>query len=130
MKNFERQSILRQNFFGIDSIQGLLELATWYNEEKESGFSFSLDDDTSAHGVFNTLKQLEKEEYINLEFATGKEGHVELKTITLTIKGHKLLTELRDKSGAGKIKKRLADLGWVVITSVITTVLVLWIKGV
>ena len=129
MKDFARASILRRDFFGIDSIQGLLELATWYNEGKSVRFVFSTEESEYSYRLLDTLRQLEKEGYITLKFSDARDALVNLESIKLTISGHKLLTELRDKSAAGELKKRLGDLFWVILTSILTTLVVLWIKG-
>jgi hypothetical protein len=129
MKDFARASIIRRDFFGFDSIQGLLELATWYDEGKDVHFVFSRKTSKYSHRLLDTLKQLEREGYVTLQFSDTEDGHMCLESITLTINGHKLLAELREKSAAGKLKRRLGDLVWVILTSILTTLAVLWVKG-
>lgn len=130
MKDFARTSIFRKGFFGTDSIQGLLELATWYNEGNVFRLTFNNKESTAySDRLLDTLKQLEKEGYITLQFSNLTDDHIILDFIRLTISGHKLLSELRDKSTAGELKKRIGDLAWVILTSIATTLVVLWITG-
>ncbi|WP_320034319.1 hypothetical protein [Halarcobacter sp.] len=55
---------------------------------------------------------------------------MELKQISLTTSGHKLLDELREKSKRGQLKKRVTNIIWTITTAIITTLIVLKIKGV
>ena len=130
MIDFYRSSLIKRGLLGLDSIQGLLELSTWY--VGDDGGYITLSKKTSGHSGrnFETLKQLEKEGYVTLKFLDENNEGVKLESVTLTISGHKLLAELRDKSAKGRLKKRLGDLVWVILTSVLTTLVVLWIKQV
>ncbi|MHC4123901.1 MAG: hypothetical protein ACYSSI_10035 [Planctomycetota bacterium] len=127
---FARESLIRKDFFGIDSIQGLLELATWYSPDSVQ-FCCNLSDKNSHDSMYFQLLQLEKEGYLNLEWEPYEEDKtVQLSKISLTTQGRKLLEELKAKSKSGRLKQRLINLFWVVVTSIITTLVVLKIKGI
>jgi DNA-binding PadR family transcriptional regulator len=83
--------------------------------------------------MYFQLTQLEKEGYVVLEWVAGKVHDglelLELKQIALTTSGHKLLGELRAKSRLGKVKERLSSILWAAASSVVTTLVVLAVKG-
>lgn len=128
----ERTTFLPSQAFGLDSIQGYLELALRY-----PGWNVIFNCDPAEKGLLHSmhfqLSQLEKEGYLVLEWAPSKahDGRemLELKQIALTTSGHKLLGELRGKSKLGKVKERLATIAWAAASSVVTTLVVLAIKG-
>jgi len=133
MKDFYTTSIISKDILGLDSIQGYLDMAHWYH----NGHIKLVDQkkNEKEHGSFIfTLNGLEKDKLINIEWLEYKddtqEEMLKLKQISLTVQGHKLLDELKDKSKKGRIKKRLSDLLWIIVTTVFTTLLVLKIKGV
>ncbi len=80
------------------------------------------------------LNQLEANEQINIEWedwvTSDGEKMLKLKQISLTVQGHQLLDEIKQKSKIGVIKKRFWDLFWVVLTTILTTLIVLKLKGV
>ncbi len=123
--SFARDTLLPKDFFGLDSIQGLLEMAMTYDKE-DIGFGFN-----SNHPIYTYLCQLEKEGYIHTEWSPYNDDPKTkaLDQISLTIAGHKLLEEIKNKSRTGKIKKRIIDLIWIIITTIITTLIVLYFKG-
>lgn len=131
-KTFERTTLAPIFPFGLDSIQGYLELAEWYHNRGVI-FSCGLEQKTTLNSMYSRLSQLEKEGHLLLvwEDQTDYEGQpsLKLKEISLTTSGHKLLAELRAKSKLGKIKERLSTILWAAISSVITTLIVLAIKG-
>ena len=134
MKDFYCETFIPKDpLLGLDSIQGYLEMAHWYHK----GYVTLVDyvKNTSEHGsMIFILNQLKKDDLINLELTKYKnddgEDLLELKQISLTIAGHKLLEELRKKSKRGQIKQRIKNLFWTVITTIITTLLVLKMKGI
>lgn len=83
--------------------------------------------------MYFQLTQLEKEGYVVLKWVAGKVDDglelLELKQIALTTSGHKLLGELRAKSRLGKVKERLSTILWAAASSVVTTLVVLAVKG-
>lgn len=125
MKDFTRKTIFVRRPLGVDSIQGLLELSTWYNDNKYLYLGFPDNNDT----LIVPLRQLEKEGYVIIKISKDERGLDTLDEINLTISGYKLLSELREKSAMGKLKKRIGDLAWIIATTIVTTVVVLWIKG-
>jgi DNA-binding PadR family transcriptional regulator len=84
--------------------------------------------------MYFQLLQLEREGLIQLEWEPHSTGAgrelLRLRQIALTTNGHRLLQELQAKSRLGQVKKKVGDLLWVVITSIITTLVVLKIRGV
>ncbi len=125
---FHRTKFFSENVFGIDSIQGLLELGKWY-ELGQVRFCFSTIEGELANKPLQALKQLQSEGYLTIRLSAPDDETATLESISLTIAGHKLLSELHERSASGKLKKRLSELVWVVITSIVTTIVVLWIKG-
>lgn len=130
---FRRTGFIPEDpLFGIDSVQGLLELATWYNGRRVF-LHFDLEDKDSYESPYFQLLQLEKEGYINALWEPhpddGREM-VKLKQISLTTNGHRLLDELQQKSSSKRLRKRLGDLFWAALTSIVTTLIVLKLKGI
>ncbi len=129
MKQFARKGIIPKDIFGLDSIQGLLELALWYEDGDYIQFHFNASDSNKSHSLLTGFKQLEKEGYITLQLVKDAKHGFTLRSLVLTIKGHKLLKELKDMSTTGKFKNRLGDLLWVIITATATTLVILWLNG-
>jgi len=133
MHSFERKSLAPDwRMFGLDSVQGYLELSEWY---AKGGVILCCDpvDENRFGSMYYQLLQLEKDGLIRVDWesTTGHDENplLKLKQIGLTTTGHKLLGELRAKSRLGKLKERLGTLAWAVIASVVTTLTVLAIKG-
>ncbi len=129
-KTLERKTLLITQGYGLDSVQGHLEMAHWYNTAH-----VNLCSDPNEANEFNSmypqLTQLEKEGYVVLEWTrenNGNEDYLRLRQIALTTSGNKLLGELQAKSKWGRIKERVVGIAWAAATSVITTLLVLWLK--
>jgi len=130
MKEFARKSIFpKDHLSGMDSIQGILELALWYDNGKHILMNFSTGKTEYSHSLLTTIRQIEKEGYIITQFSETQNNLVQLESINLTISGHKLLEELQNNSSSGKLKKRMADLLWIIVTTILTTLVVLWING-
>lgn len=81
--------------------------------------------------LFNYL-QLEKEDLVNIVLIESKDDPemLEIDQMSLTVKGHQLHEELKNKSTIGSLKERVKSLIWVVLTTICTTLIVLTIKGV
>ncbi len=119
--------------FGLDSVQGYLEFANSELRNK-SMLVFPIDEENDFSSAYFKLKQLEREGHIEAKWeeATNSSGesHYKIKQMALTTSGHKLLDELRVKSRRGKLLMRLSNLFWIVLTSMVTTLVVLKLKGI
>ena len=62
MKDFYRVGMFRKHRYGLDSIQGFLEMANWYNDGP-TRFVFRAEKEKRSYDPVSTLKQLEKEGY-------------------------------------------------------------------
>jgi hypothetical protein len=131
MRSFERRSLVPGSAFGLDSVQGYLELPEWYGKHHVI-IAFDPTDRERFDSMYFQLLQLEKDGLIVIQWEPrsydGKEL-LTLKQISLTTAGQKLLAELKAKSKLGKLKERLVTLLWAVVASILTTLLVLAIKG-
>lgn len=127
-ESLSRERLLREPF-GLDSVQGYLELATWYGKGRVV-FGCHTSDRDVFDSMYHRLLQLEAEGYLLLEWSARDDDpeHVSLEQIALTIAGHKLLTELQLKSKWGKLKDRLIGILWAAATSVVTTLAVIGFK--
>ena len=129
---FYRDTLTSHDGLRLESIQACLEEALTYNNGEHWILNFSLGDSTNPESILFNLRELEKGGFINLclEERIDPSGPL-LKTthLSLTIAGRNLLDELQQKSRWGGLKKRIGDLAWIVLTSAVTTLIVLWIKG-
>ena len=125
------RKLFSENPFG--SIQDYLEMAEWYHEGHVR-FSCHPEDKTKHGSMLFVLNQLEANKQINIEWednvASDGEKMLLIKQLSLTVQGHKLLDEIKQKSKIGVIKKRFWNLFWVVLTTILTTLIVLKLKGV
>ena len=131
-KSLERTSLFPSGAYGLDSVQGYLEMSFRY-DRSDMIIVFNPADLNKFNSTYFHLCQLEKEGHLIIEWeprisSTG-ENLVELKQLALTTSGHKLLSELRAKSRWGKVKERLTTIFWAVLSAVITTLVILAIKG-
>lgn len=131
--NLYRKNLISHDAMaGLDSTQGYLELGTWY---KDAGVNFICDvEDQSKFGsMYHELCKLQAEGYLDVEWVPypNDDGRnaLQLNQVHLTTSGRCLLDDLQSKSKAGRIKKRLGELFWVVATSMATTLVVLWLRG-
>lgn len=127
--SFERKTLLRTDWFGLDSIQGILYFVDRYSDRSFLCFNSSTEADVA--GIYFYFRQLEKEGYVILNLISKEDSPnmLILRNAALTINGRKLLDELTAKSKSGSVKKRFIDILWIVAVSVITTLIALWIKG-
>ncbi len=117
--------------FGLDSTQGYLEFADYY-PDGGSSVVFSKSDENNFSTHMYKLKQLESEGYLTIEwtpYESEKEGMVTINQICLTTSGKELLDKLHKSSKIGHLKSKIINLVWVVLTSIVTTLVVLEIKG-
>ena len=125
------RKLFSENPFG--SIQDFLEMAEWYHEGHVQ-FSCHAEDKTRHGSMLFVLNQLEANKQINIEWednvASDGEKMLLIKQLSLTVQRHKLLDEIKQKSKIGVIKKRFWNLFWVVLTTILTTLIVLKLKGV
>lgn len=129
---FHRETIFPSEYmFGLDSIQGYLEFAD-SSQDNKSQITFHKSDEVDFLSHFFKLKQLERENLIEVVWTTKAiEGieYIKIGQMCLTIAGKELLEKLRSNSRRGRIKVRLQNLLWTVATSVITTLAVLYLKN-
>jgi hypothetical protein len=129
-----RSTFIRGDFFGMDSLQGLLELASRYEGvDAPPGyvmFCAVRGEEKHPDSFFSTIVRLQNEGYLQAEWVPSEDNsYLQLHRLTLTIAGHKLLAELKEKSAAGRFKRRLSDLIWVIVVSILTTLVTLQVKG-
>jgi DNA-binding PadR family transcriptional regulator len=122
MLPYTRKTLIRTDFFGLDSVQGLLEAAESYGDGHVV-LHFRLGE------VVDLVNQLVEEGYVTASWEAGSNGLQKLATLGLTIKGHEHLHVLRQRSRTGRFHKRLADLGWIILASVLTTLVTLQVRG-
>ncbi len=130
MKTFFRKTIFPK--YHLDSIQAILEMHEYYGSPSGSYQCFQITEKEDPHSSLSHILRLDKEGFIQTTWDNERfkeKNLIELKSIALTIEGYKLLEELKSKSKAGKLGKRVSDLVWVIFTSIITTLAVLWIKS-
>jgi hypothetical protein len=110
----------------MQSVQGMLEFAETYDGRDVVNIALVADTELGR-----MLKQLEEEGYVKLglEPHPNREGFSTLQRLSLTVKGYEHLHTLRQRSGLSRLRKRLADIGWVVITAALTTLLTLYVRG-
>ena len=131
MRHLYHKRFTPEHLLGFDTVQDYLELACWYCE---GGVNFicTQDDKASYKSMYSELNQLEKEGYLLVEWEPyaleDEPDGVLLKQITLTAAGHKLLEELNERTKTGRLKKRISELAWVIVTSIATTLVVLWLR--
>jgi hypothetical protein len=132
MRTLFRRKLVREDFFGLDSVQGYLEMAAWYSADSGVRFVVRESDRTRPDSMLSEILRLESEGYVDVQWEPYGDANSDqqmLRRITLTTAGHKLLAELQETSASGKLKKRLSDLVWVIVVSVLTTLLTLQVKG-
>lgn len=114
------------DFIGLDTVQGHLHLAKVYENGKYMKLAASQLDEGRGIPV---LSRLQEEGYLEMELSPSEDGIVTLEKISLTISGYQLLEELNEKSLPNKIKNRIVNAVWSIVTAFITTLMVLWLKS-
>jgi len=115
------------------SIQDYLEMASNY---KEDYFTFCCDpDDKDKHNsMLFILNKLEADELINIEWGSyprdGGKEYLQIKQLSITVKGLQLLDEIKQNSKFEIVKKRIGNMLWILVTTIFTTLIVLKLKGV
>lgn len=121
-----------EHVFGLDSTQGYLEFAESPQDNKAQ-IVFDHKDEASFTSHLFRLKQLERERLIEVSWSTRKtEGgteYVSIEQMCLTTSGKEFLEKLRSASKRGRLTRRIQDLTWTVLTSIATTLVVLYLKG-
>ena len=131
---YYRNTLANQDLLGLDSIQGILEFAERFPKAKFR-LVVSEEDREHPYSEYSIIRQLEEEGYARATWTRDPEPNVGdgapmllLERLQLTIKGHEHLDSLRQRSKAGRWKKRIRDLAWIVPTSIITTLLTLLLR--
>lgn len=135
MRYFYRKT-LTVNPFEFDSVQGLLEAARWC-DFSAGVIQLFVDEDSRERpdSLYSEILRLEKDGYLEVEWEPREHdsGKLQLRSMTLTTPGHELLARIQEKSAVGRLKRRVADLIWIVVTaifvSVVTTLVTMQIKG-
>lgn len=135
IRDFYRRSVLQRTFARVETIQDILEGALYYNTDEKIKYSLvcANTEEQKPYSYYNQVCDLAKSGYLQVTwedsldtpFPLGKR----LVEMTLTVEGQKLLDELRQKSALGRLKTRLVDLLWVVLTAVATTLATLKLTG-
>ncbi|WP_425399980.1 hypothetical protein [Aeoliella sp.] len=124
-----RRSIFYSMVYPFDSVQSMLEFANGY-----SYMGIRLSGDKVDEDDFDSLRawmiRLEREGYVEIQWTDlPEEGHRRIDAMALTTEGHKLLAELRSQSAGAKLKQRIADLAWIVVVSMLTTLATIQVRG-
>jgi len=117
---------------GTDSVQGLLEYL-----ERETAFPtricYSSEPGDYSHRQWRRIQALVEDGYAKITYHDERNGDKPpdhfIDFAELTIKGAILLDELQAKSAAGRVRSRMGDLLWVVLTTIITTLVTLELTG-
>lgn len=129
---FHRDTLFPSEYmFGLDSTQGYLEFADSSQDNKRQ-IAFRKSDEADFLSHFFKLKQLEREKLIEVIWASEAiEGveYIKIEQMCLTISGKDLLEKLRSNSRRGRLRVQLRNLFWTVLTSIITTLVVLYFKN-
>jgi hypothetical protein len=130
MKIFYRKTLFQNR--SLDSIQAILEIHEQYGTPSGCYLCFAVADKGDPHSTLAHILRLQDEGYVRTTWDSDQYSDrnlLKLESISLTIEGYKLLEELKAKSKWGNLKKKISDLFWVVVTSIVTTLVVLWIKS-
>ena len=134
MNDFYRKTLMPSAMMRLDSIQGFLEFAINYKNGRYGYLVCKLSDKENHESVYYILNRLESEGNISIDWqdypSSNDEKMIKLNQISLTTNGHKLLEELTHKSKLGTYRKKIVDLFWVILTSIITTLVALKFNGI
>jgi hypothetical protein len=116
----------KHQLYGLDNTRSILEWAI----HKDSGVIHCIDkNDFDSPKTFGSrLKRLESDGYLVIKHEMVDE-YYNVHEMVLTANGEKLLMELREKDPFHSLRTRVSNILWVVVTSMITTLVVLKIKG-
>jgi len=109
----------------------VLELAERYDDGRMY-HSFDPQDCKRLSFVGSRVQTLERDGYIVVRYSDREFDGRKLKQIdsmVLTAKGEKELIELRSKDPIRSLATRIHNLGWVVVTSIITSIITVWVLG-
>ena len=127
-----RKTWIRENWFGLDSIQGILEIAEWYPSEVMTWVAGPGDREDPYHPL-GMLRQLEEEGLVKTTWrdypSPDGQSTVALDKIWLTTKGHEKLRALRQQSRSGQWKARLSNIVISGLTALVTTLVTLYAKS-
>ena len=126
-----QNTILPRTFFGIDTIQGLLEIANGFTNDKDQLRICEPEDKLdNPNSFYARINDLAKNGYVTVEWkprtdSSGNRNNVELNKLALTVQGHLLLDDIRKRSKPARLRSRIVELIWVVITSIVTSIITL-----
>lgn len=122
-----RDKLTPRTAFGLDTIQGLLEMADWYGPDHSFNLCQSEEDMKHPESLYTQLADLQRSGHLTVEWdrqtRSSGEALFVLKRVDLTLQGHLLLDDLKKRSKAGQLKSRFADLIWVIVTAILTTII-------
>lgn len=117
---------------GTDSVQGLLEYP-----DRETAFPtcicYSSAPGEYSHRLWRRIEALVEDGYAKITYHDETMGNKApyhfIDSAELTIKGAILLDDLQAKSARGRVRSRMSDLIWVVVTTIVTTLATLKLTG-
>lgn len=118
-----QNTILPRTFFGIDTVQGLLELA----ENFGPGVRLCAPESEikNPDSFYARVSELVKDGYLTSQWTPMVDGtgepSLELNRLALTVQGHLLLDDIRKRSKLQKFRSRISELLWVVISAIVTS---------
>lgn len=118
--------------FDPTSNRWLLELASRYDARRLFQYVVTADSFDSLISVSSRLEQLKAEDLIRVRYEPYGDpttGDKVVTSLALTTQGEQLLVELRARDRFQRIIKKAADLAWVTVTAIVTTLLTLWLSG-
>jgi hypothetical protein len=114
--------------FNHGTIRGILELAVDY---KFYRLCFTKSELTRAESFGSRINRMQKDGLLDLhvvDYPTNDSPDlVRIDSMALTAPGERLLIELREKDGTHLFEKNLGNLIWVIITSILTTLVTMYI---
>ena len=116
------------NLGGLDSIQGLLELAEWYPVAHIS-IVVGQEQFDDPYSPWGRLRELETEGLIRTRWAVRNSSDHTLDKVWLTVAGHEKLKALREASKEGRWRARVSRHGGAAVTPMLTTLATLWVKS-
>ena len=97
MRSFFRRQLVRNDFFGLDSVQGYLEMATWYSTDGGVRFMVNESDRTRADSMLSEISRLENEGYVEVQWEPDSSGGSD-KMMLRTISAHLTFSRARNFS--------------------------------